>query len=179
MPTSSVPAPSPARSASRPSTQPGSTIVNSGAIVSTGGTAIKLTSAADTLTLRTGSRIVGLVDMGGGNDTVNVVGVIPVTKLSTLTTLVMPTLINFTGTLNAGFTGTTGTNPAVRTATQVATLDPTAFGQTDRTLMDFSGGVSSLVQGRLNGTTPSSNSAMTAMSYGPETQQGVFSRRRR
>ncbi len=78
--------------------------------------------------------------MGGGNDTVNVVGVIPVTELSTLTTLVMPNLTNFAGTLNAGFTGTTGTNPAVRTATQVATLDPTAFGQTDRTLMDFSGG---------------------------------------
>ncbi|MEN3374910.1 MAG: hypothetical protein V7604_265, partial [Hyphomicrobiales bacterium] len=92
-----------------------------------------------------------------------------------LTTLVLPNLINFTGALNAGFTGDTGTNPAVRTATQVATLDPTAFGQADRTLMDFSGGVSSLVQGRLNGTTPSSNSAMTAMSYGPEGGQiGVF-----
>jgi hypothetical protein len=80
----------------------GSTIVNAGAIVSTDGakgTAIKLTEAADTLTLRSGSRIVGQVDMGGGNDTVNVVGVIPVTKLSTLTTLAMPTnLINFTGT---------------------------------------------------------------------------------
>jgi outer membrane autotransporter protein len=80
-------------------------------------------------------------------------------------------LVNFSGKLNAGFTGDTGTNPAVRTATQVATLNPTAFGQTDRTLMDFSGGVSSLVQGRLNGATPSSNSAMMAMSYGPESGQ--------
>jgi hypothetical protein len=153
----------------------GSTIVNSGAIISTDGakgTAIKLTDAADTLTVRTGSRIVGTVDMGGGNDTVNVVGVVPVTKISSLTTLVTPNLINFTGTLNAGFASFTTTNPVVQTATQVATLDPTAFGQTDRTLMDFAGGVSSLVQGRLNGTTPSSNSAMAAMSYGPESGQG-------
>jgi hypothetical protein len=156
----------------------GSSIDNAGAIASTDGakgTAIKLTDAADTLTVRTGSRIVGVVDMGGGNDTVNVVGVLPVTRISSLTTLVLPNLINFTGTLNAGFTGDTGGNPAVRSATQVATLDPSAFGQTDRTLMDFSGGVSSLVQGRLNGTTPSSNSAMMAMSYGPEHgQTGVF-----
>src|SRR5262249_2477098 len=65
----------------------GSTITNSGTIIGTGGTAIQLTSAADTLTLLAGSRIVGVVDMGLGNDTVNVVVAAPNTKVSSLTTV--------------------------------------------------------------------------------------------
>jgi outer membrane autotransporter protein len=136
----------------------GSTIINSGAIVSTAGasgTAIQLSAAADTLTLSSGSRIIGAINMGGGADVVNLVSGKDAAQLVTLN--------NFTGTIN-----TSGSAPVVHSATQIATLDPTALAQADRTLMDFTGGVSSLVQGRLNGVAASSNGAMMATSYAPE-----------
>src|SRR5216684_4047170 len=136
----------------------GSTITNSGAIISTAGasgTAIQLSGAADTLTLLTGSRIIGAIEMGGGSDVVNFSSGKDVAQLVRLN--------NFTGTIN-----TSGSAPVVHSATQIASLDPTALAQTDRTLLDFTAGVSSLVQGRLNGVSPSANGAMMAMSYAPE-----------
>jgi outer membrane autotransporter protein len=144
-----------------------STITNAGAIISTAGasgTAIDLSGAADTLTLLSGSRIIGAIDMGGGNDAVHFVSGKDVAQLVTLT--------SFEGTIDAS-----GGAPVVHSATKIASLDPTALAQADRTLLDFTGGVSSLVQGRLNGVSPSANGAMMAMSYAPESSNaGPFAK---
>jgi len=51
----------------------GSVITNSGTITGTGGTAIKLSAAADTLNLKLGSHIVGNIDMG--NNTADVINI--------------------------------------------------------------------------------------------------------
>src|SRR5262249_21383618 len=107
----------------------------------------------DTLTLQLGSRILGAIKMGGGNDVVSFVSGGGVAQLVTLN--------NFTGTIT-----TSGVGPIVNNAFQIATLNPTAFGQTDRTLMDFTGGVSSLVQSRLGGAP--SNGSIQAVSYAPD-----------
>ena len=115
------------------------TITNSSAIISTAGasgTAIKLSNAADTLTLLTGSRFVGAVDMGFGNDTVNTVAVAPGSKvLLPAIAAALPTFINFSGVINTGFTGGRFTDPAVQAGNQLATLDPIALA-VDRPHLD-------------------------------------------
>ena len=73
----------------------GSVITTSGTIIGTGGTAIKLSAAADTVTLLPGSRIVGVIDMGGNNaDVINAFAAIPASRVSSLTTA--PTKATFT-----------------------------------------------------------------------------------
>jgi hypothetical protein len=154
----------------------GTVIANAGTITGTGGTAIKLSPAADTLTLLRGSQIVGLIDMGGGADTININTIVPVSRVSSLITLlpvdtILRNVINFTGTLNATPSAATPGMPAVATATQFATLDPTAFGQADRALMNFTGGISSLLQGRLGGTAMN-GSAVQVVSFAPTGTSG-------
>lgn len=156
----------------------GSTITNAGTIASTdgaAGTAIKLTSAADTLNVKLGSTIVGKIDMGlNTGDVINLEATTgsPGRGLSRLTRSANAVvdafkaqLVNFEGTLNTILTSLgSGGQPSVTVGGVTASLDPTALAQTDRTLMDFSGGVSSMVQGRLNGGAPG-GSNLTMMSY--------------
>jgi uncharacterized protein with beta-barrel porin domain len=133
-----------------------STITNAGTIIGLGGTAIQLGAGADRLTMLAGSRIFGAIDMGGGNDVVDFVSTKGIAQLVTLD--------NFTGTIN-----TSGPGLVLHSATQIATLDPTAFALADRSLLDFTGGISGLVQGRLAGADANGrpSTGAIAVSYTP------------
>ncbi|HKO71994.1 MAG TPA: autotransporter domain-containing protein [Bradyrhizobium sp.] len=154
----------------------GSVITNSGTITGTGGTAIKLSAAADTLNLKLGSHINGLIDMGTNTaDVINVEadtgtarGLSKLTRSAAAVVEALKTqLVNFDGVINTVLLSFGVGQPTVTVGGITASLDPTALAQTDRTLADFTGGVSSLVQGRLNGTSVA-NGSMMAMAYAPE-----------
>jgi hypothetical protein len=128
-------------------------VTNSGTIIGTGGTALRFSSAADTLTLLPGSRIIGAINMGGGADVVNFKSGPGASGLVTLT--------NFTGTINGS-----GNAPFAIRGNQIATLDPTPFAMTDRTLMDFTRGVSSVLDDRFGDMAVVGSSPATA--FAPE-----------
>ena len=154
-------------------------ITNFGSIQSTAGatgTAIQLSSAADTLNLKRGSSIVGMIDLGHGADVINLdAPAQPVAKglsslslaASAVVDALKKQLENFDGVINLiGGGATASVQPSVTVNGKVAALDPTALAQQDRTLMDFTGGMSSMVQGRLGG--PAGGSGPMAMSYAME-----------
>lgn len=144
-------------------------ITNGGIITGTSGTAIKLSNANDALTILPGSRITGVVDMGfGTGDVVTAAVTAPVTRLSSLTSVTLPTLINFEGRLNVTYSGGGFNGPSVTSGMQLATLDPTALAVADRALLDFTGGVSSLVRGRFGAPGVASAGGTMAMSYAAE-----------
>jgi len=162
-------------------------ITNFGSIQSTAGatgTAIQLSSAADTLNVKRGSSIVGLIDFGHGADVINVDSSAPqtpkgVSMLSRATSVVVDALrqqlVNFDGIINIIGGNSTSGQPSVTVNGTTASLDPTALAQQDRTLMDFTGGMSSTVQGRLAGS--AGGSGPTAMSYAMEDARAeIFSK---
>ncbi len=133
----------------------GATLINSGSIIGTGGTAIDFSnSASDSLTFLPGSRIIGNILLGA-NDTVNIRSGRDVAWLLTFG--------NANGVAEPVGTGASvnvsGGAPFVISGSQVATLDPTAFGLADRSLMNFTGGISSLVESRFGGMAPVGSSS--------------------
>ena len=113
------------------------TVINSGTI-SGGLAALIFGDADDTLTLLPGSVLIGPIHLGGGADTVNFqTGNQNLTFDSTLA----GDTVNFLG----------GIPHAVSTSSlQVVTVDPTPFALTDRTLMDFTGSVSAILDDRFH-----------------------------
>ena len=92
--------------------------------------------------------------MGFGNDVVNVAVSAPNTRVSTLTHGDAADLHQLHRRAQHQLLQRQQQQSGGQAGTTLATLDPTALAQADRTLMDFTGGVSSLVQGRLNGVPP-------------------------
>ncbi|HWX05530.1 MAG TPA: autotransporter outer membrane beta-barrel domain-containing protein [Bradyrhizobium sp.] len=110
-----------------------STFINSGTISAPGGIAIQFANPLDpaTLTLQPGTFIIGIVNMIGPGDTVNV----------------NARNLNLTFNTLTGVT-VTGNQPFIVSGNRIVSVDPTGFGITDRALMDFTRAVSAMLGGR-------------------------------
>jgi hypothetical protein len=121
-------------------------VINSGTIRNFGGTAIVVTGTTDMLTNIVGGRVIGGIVLGGVNDTVNFVGG------------------NWLFTFNTLSRATINTNgvPFVASGNTIAVLDQTSFALADRALMNFTGDVQEMLQGRFDGMTVGGGGGMAA-----------------
>ena len=109
------------------------TVTNAGFIA--GNVLVNTAIGNTTLTNLAGSRIAGSITLGGGNRTLEFIGG------------------NYLYTVNslAGVNINTHGAPFVVSGNSVAVLDPTVLALEDRSLMNFTGGVSSMLQDRFGG----------------------------
>jgi hypothetical protein len=105
-------------------------VTNAGAIVGDVA-AINFAGNADSLTLLPGSTIVGAINLGGGGDTVNFRGGNHNLTFDSLTGATV-----------------TGNTPFAVLDNRAAAIDPTPFAMANRTLMDFTRGISGVLESR-------------------------------
>ena len=139
--------------------------------IGTNGTAIDFiggASTTDTLNLLPGSRIIGEILLGT-SDTVNIRTGRDIAWLLTFGCSCGASGITATGSTVA----VTGGAPFAINGNQIATLDPTAFGLADRTLVDFTGNVSSLISSRFGEFASTGSSGTTGASAFAPTNSSV------
>jgi outer membrane autotransporter protein len=126
------------------------TLANLGTIA--GGVTVLAPNGTAILTNYAGSRIVGTISVFGTTKALNFVGG------------------NFLYTLNslAGVAINTNGAPFAVSGNSVAVLDPTALALEDRSVMNFTGGVSSMLKDRFNGMPVAGNAAVSAMGFAPD-----------
>ena len=141
------------------------TVINSGVVNNpggVGGTAIAVFGATATLTNIVGGRVIGAIDLSSGNNTVNFQGG---NWLFTVTTAGGPTTINAGG---APFV----VSGSFANGAQVAVLDPTTFALADRSLTNFTGEISEMLQGRFAGMAVPGAGGAGALGFAPS-ESGV------
>ncbi len=113
-------------------------IVNQGYIFGSGGVAISLTNAADELTLGSKSRIQGLINLGGGGDTVNVTLAPGRSRIIVFDDLTNAT-VNVTGTPSWQIVGNA-----------LVSLDTTSLLMRHATISDVRNGIGDILESRVN-----------------------------
>jgi uncharacterized protein with beta-barrel porin domain len=138
-----------------------SVLTNAGTLIGTnGGFAIDFSfSNADTITLLPGSRIIGFINLGGG-DVVNIQSGHDIAWMLTFGCTGCGGLVNTGSVANV-----TGGAPYVINGDQVATLDPTGFGLSDRLLMNFTSNLSSILGNRFGELSSSTSATSAAVGY--------------
>ena len=123
----------------------GSTIVNAGWLIGSYASIDLTASGGDTITFLPGSRLIGSVELGfGAPSTVNIMTGRDIAWLITFGACGCGGLVE-----NQSIVNFLGGAPGIVVGNQIATLDPTAFGQTDKVLMNFTGWISSILANRM------------------------------